>query len=216
MQTLKETHGRQLNANIDPDHVLYCCSSTLNTHTYTRTKQFLSPMLSGHQSGHDGVMWRGSVEPSGLRDWSATFIFQGLTETLNLHRCPGKMREQARKKERERWKRQVGVQRETKMNYILKSYSFAGDYAFSSQLVLYSSLALIMNFAFSTESWIHNLIKEEWKVELGMGKYINLWANIALVLFKQMHKYIGMAETLRRDNYKWRNSRKRTQRGLDV
>lgn len=36
-------------------------------------------MFSGHQDSHDGVMWRGSMEPSGLRDWSAAFIFQGLS-----------------------------------------------------------------------------------------------------------------------------------------
>lgn len=83
--------------------------------THTQTKQSLPPMLSGHQDGRGGVMWRGCVEPSGLRDWSSTFIFQGLgwnTRPAQVSRKTEREREKERGRQgwREGRKRQTGAE----------------------------------------------------------------------------------------------------------
>jgi len=72
-------------------------SSTERANKHIHTKQSLPPLLSRHQDDHGGVMWRGCVEPSGLRDWRSAFIFQ----RLGWNTRPAQV---SRKTERAKWK----------------------------------------------------------------------------------------------------------------
>lgn len=80
-----------------------CFILAFSAYPHMQTKLFLPLMFSGHQDGHGGVMWRGSMEPSGLRDWSSAFIFQGLVWNTRPAQVS---RKTERKKGRDRWGRE--------------------------------------------------------------------------------------------------------------